>query len=189
MGYHDYWDKIIGISNELSSVNVSYWSQYSHMGTWQFWVILGLMICPLILLFFTVDRFRIFEIFFFGFIVHLLWAYIDIALTRETYLIHTYFIIPLFPFALSVTASALPVGFILLYQYCTNRNKNFYLHTIWLSVMFAYVFASFEEILGLLELRKGLLKYHLFLIDIAVAYIAFLATKLILKLKQRETNK
>jgi hypothetical protein len=179
MEYEEYWEQIKDKSEELNSIISSYWSTYSNMGTWQFWMVVSFLVLPLILLYFTVDRKRMFELFFFGYTVHMLWTYIDLALERYGYFIHTYFLTPVFPMALSMTASALPVGFLLIYQYCTNKKKNFYLYTLLLSAVFAFGFASLEYRLGLSEFNKGMNQTYLFLIDVGIALISFWFTKLI----------
>lgn len=179
MEYEEYWAQINDKSEELNSIISSYWNTYSNMGTWQFWMVVSFLVLPLILLYFTVDKKRMFELFFFGYTVHMLWTYIDLALERYGYFIHTYFLTPVFPMALSMTASALPVGFLLIYQYCTNKKKNFYLYTLLLSAVFAFGFASLESQLGLLEFNKGMNQTYLFLIDVGIAFISFWFTKFI----------
>lgn len=185
MDYIEYWDKIYEKSDEYNSLITSYWNDYSHMGTWQFWVGMFLLIAPLILLYFTIDRKRIFEIFFFGYTVHILWTYVSIVLERYSYFVHHYFITPILPFTLNITVSILPVGFLLMYQYCTNSKKNFYLYTILLSAVFAFGFASIEDWMGLVDFRKGANQLHIFFIDIVIAFLAYWFTKLIIKLKGR----
>ncbi|MDQ0300388.1 hypothetical protein J2S78_002835 [Salibacterium salarium] len=186
MEYKEYWMQIYEKSEELNSLTSSYWNDYSNIWTWQFWVVVFLLVFPLILLYFIVDRKRVFELFFFGYTVHVLWTYTDIILEGFRYFVHTYFLTPLLPLALNMTASALPVGFLLLYQYCTNNEKNFYLYTLLLSGVFAFGFATIEEYLGLLEFEKGMNQLYIFLIDIAIAYIAYWGTKLILKFRVRD---
>lgn len=181
MEYRDYWNQIYEKSEELNSLISSYWNEYSHMGTWQFWTVVFLLVAPLVLLYFTVDRKRMFEVFFFGYTVHIFWTYIDIVLERYGYFVHTYFLLPVLPFALNMTASALPVGFLLLYQYCTNNNKNFYLYSLALSLVFAFVFTAIERYFGLLEFNKGMTQFYVLLIDLAIVYISYWFTVLIRK--------
>jgi hypothetical protein len=184
MDYQEYWDQIYKKSEELNELTTSYWNHYANMETWQFWVGIALLVFPLIFLYYTIDRKRIFEILFFGYTVHVFWTYIDITLESYTYFVHKYFLAPIFPYALNLTASVLPVGFLLLYQYCSNNNKNFYLFTLLLSAAYAFVFASIEEYLGLLEFRKGMNQFYVFLIDVAIAYLAYWLTKFVLKLRK-----
>ncbi|PWU70334.1 hypothetical protein [Gracilibacillus dipsosauri] len=190
MGYNEYWEQIYSISEELNSLITAYWDDYSNLSSWQFWVVLFIMIIPLVILYFTVDRQRIFELFFFGFIVHMLWSYCDTILSLYKYFVHTYFLTPLLPYAQNMTTSLLPVSFILLYQYCTKHKKNFYLYTLFLSAFFALLGTPIEEYFGFVKFDKGLLPLHIFFIDVAIAYIAYWGTKFVLSLNQRsEKNK
>jgi hypothetical protein len=183
-----YWKQIYEQKDKLNGLYSSYWDRYSDFGTWQFWIVVALLVAPLILLYFTVDRKRIFEIFFFGYTVHLFWTYIDIALGRNGYFTHKYFLTPVLPNATNMTASVLPVGFLLLYQYCTNHKKNFYLYSLVLSAVFAFGFASIEKYLGLVEFRHGMNQFYVFLIDIGIVYISCWFTKYMLKLKVDVTS-
>ncbi|AXF55742.1 hypothetical protein [Salicibibacter kimchii] len=183
MDRQELWEQINNKSDDLHTLVASYWEQYSHIITWQFWVVASMLILPLILLYFTVDRKRIFEVFFYGYTVHILWSYTSIVLARLGLLVHPYFIIPMLPYGLGMTASAIPVGFLLLYQYCANQNKNFYLSAIILSAFFGFGSVSIESYLGLTELNQGMNLFYIFLINLVIAYIAFWFTKLVWKIK------
>ncbi|MBT2638733.1 hypothetical protein [Bacillus sp. ISL-39] len=183
MSYQDYWQQISEKNDELSQLISSYWSQYSDMGNWQFWLVLAVLVLPLILLFFLIDRKRIFEMFIFGYTVHILWTYIEQVLANYNFFIHTYFLSPWFPPALSMTASALPVGFLLIYQYCTSHNKNFYVYSLLLSAVFAFGFATIEQYIGLVKIERGMNQFYIFLIDIGIVYTSYWFTRLILKIR------
>nr|WP_263326824.1 hypothetical protein [Neobacillus sp. Marseille-Q6967] len=185
MDYNQYWSKIYETNEKLNSLVTDYWHHYSSLGTWQFWVVLGLFIIPLIIVYFSVDRSRIFEIFFYGYTVHILWANVEIIFGNKSLFIHTYFLSSYLPNPLSMTASVLPVSYLLLYQYCINHQKNFYLYSIFLSALYAFVFAPLEEYIGLLDIRKGMNLFYLFLIDVAIAYTAYWFTRFILKLRNQ----
>lgn len=188
MTWTEFWNEIYKNNDQLNSLYSSYWHQYTGIGTWQFWVVLVSLVVPLAAVYFFVDRKRIFELFFFGYTVHVLWSYTDIALGRSGYVTHKYFLLPILPNAMNITPSVLPVGFLLLYQYCTNKGKNFYLYTALLSALFAFVFAQLEEYIGLLTLQKGMNHFYLFFIDIGIACIAYWFTKLILRLKEKAAS-
>jgi len=83
VSYKQYWGNIHEQSDKLQELLSSYWHQYSDFGNWQFWVVLASLVLPLVLLYFTVDRTRIFEVFFSGirFICfgHILILYLDEA--------------------------------------------------------------------------------------------------------------
>jgi hypothetical protein len=188
MSYKEYWNEISKQSGELNSLISSYWHDYSSLGTWQFWVVLSLLILPLVLLYFTVDRSQIFLLFFFGYTVHILWAYTDIILERYGYFVHTFFLAPVFPHAFNMTVSALPVGYLLTYQYCINHNKNFLVYSLFLGALFAFGIAPLEMLLGILKTGKGLNLFHIFLIDSVIAYIAYFFTKIIKRLSDVKTS-
>ncbi|WEG12488.1 hypothetical protein PU629_20695 [Pullulanibacillus sp. KACC 23026] len=182
MHYRELLNQIYDKKSELNSLLSIYWNHYSNLGTWQFWVIVATLILPLVLLYFTVDRRRIFEIFFFGYTIHVLWTYSDIVLEKYNLFIHTYLLAPFFPIALNMTTSVLPVGFLLVYQYCTNRQKNFYLYTLVLSAFFSFVLGTIEYLLGMSEFKNGMNEMYLFLIDVVVTYVSYWFTKFIKKL-------
>ncbi|TLS51696.1 hypothetical protein FE782_14465 [Paenibacillus antri] len=175
-------DLIIGLREQFAETAHSYWGHHSDPTSWQFWFVASSLLLPLIILFFAVDRRKIFELFFFGYSVHMLWTYTDIALENWAYFLHHHFIFPFLPMGFNVSASLIPVTFILLYQYCINRNKNFLLLSIALCAAFAFGFAPLEKAIGILELRKGMNYFHVFLIDIAVSYTAYGMTKLVVAL-------
>ena len=183
MNYKEYWDRINEINGQLHSLYSSYWDKYSDFATWQFWIILLSLLVPLIILYFMVDRRRLFEILFFGYTVHLLWAYIDLALSRTNFLTHTHFLTPVLPNALNITGSFLPVGFMLVYQYATNRKKNFYILTVLLSAVYTFICANIEKSMGLVTFHGGINVIHLFLLDLFIVFVAYWFTRLLLKFR------
>lgn len=188
MSFDQKLNELNKLKNEVNLLTEDFWSDYSNLGTWQFWVILSLLLIPIIILYFAIDRKRIFEIFFFGYTVHILWSYLNIMLERYSFMVHPYSLTPVLPYALNITTSFLPVGFLLVYQYCTNNKKNYYLYTIALSAIFAFGFAPVEMSLGLLQLNKGLNFFYIFIIDIVIAFVAYLFTKMLLKWKGKITS-
>lgn len=188
MGFREYWDEIYVKTEEFNELVSSYWNAYSNMGTWQFWVTLLLFVLPLVLLFYKVDRGRIFEVLFFGYTVHILWTYASLILERNNFMIHPYFLSPALPYSLNMTVSILPVSFLLLYQYTTKHNKNFYLYSILLSAVFAFGFTTIEKWMGFLELYKGANSFHIFLVDLAVVFISYWFTLFIKRLKDNHAK-
>jgi len=173
MSVKQYWKEINKASEKVSSLMHSYWREHSDWGNWQFWVILLCLLIPLIVLLVKLNRNRTFEILFFGFTVHMLWTYTDLSLIRLGYIDHKYFLIPFLPQALGITASLIPVAFMLVYQYCINQNKPFIIWTTVLSAIFAFCFVPIEMSLGLVSIFKGFNIVHIFFIDIAISMIAY----------------
>jgi hypothetical protein len=179
-----HYDKIFNKKEELSELVTEYWLKFSDMGTWYFWFNIATLLTPLIILYFCIDKKRIFEVSFFGYTVHVLWTYTDIALSKENYLVHPHTLFLFLPIGFTVTVSLIPVAYMLLYQYCTNKGKNFYLYAIALSLVFGYGFGALSESLELLKMHKGMKLTYLVIIDIAAAFTAYWLTKLFIKLSK-----
>ncbi|WP_042148290.1 hypothetical protein [Paucisalibacillus sp. EB02] len=182
MDKNQFWIDIYERSLGLDSSLISYWKEFSSIDSWQFWFVVLLLITPLFILYFAIDRTKMFEILFFGLSVHMLWTYVDIVLGSSTLFVHQYFIIPILPFAFSITSSVLPVGFMLVYQYCLNHNKNFYIYTILLSAVFSFGFLSLERLMGLVDFNRGMNEIYVFLLDLGVVYLSYWLTIFIKKL-------
>jgi hypothetical protein len=172
-----YWNEINKLSEKVSSLMNSYWQKYSDWGNWQFWVLLLCMLVPLIVLLIRLDRKRTFEILFFGYTVHMLWTYTDLILIRKGFIDHDYFLLPFLPQGLGITSSLLPVAFMLVYQFCINHDKNFFVFATGLSALVAFVFTPIERAAGLVSLVKGLTIVHFLFIDLFIAMAAYGLTK------------
>src|SRR5699024_3232398 len=65
---------IRSISRELSQYQIEYWHLYSYVGMWQFWVEVLMIIIPLIILFFSIDKSKAVLLCFFG-LNYQVWLY------------------------------------------------------------------------------------------------------------------
>jgi hypothetical protein len=178
MNENQLYDKIYEQKDQLLHLVTEQWNANSGINTWYFWFNIASILLPLAFLYFKIDKKRIFELSFFGYSVHVLWSNVDSILYKANLLNHPHPPHYLLPIGITVTAVLLPVTFMLLYQYCSNRGKNFYLYAIIGSLIFAYGFGSISLKVDLLRMHKGMNLHYLFLIDVAVAFIAFWATKL-----------
>ncbi|WP_100012470.1 hypothetical protein [Lentibacillus sediminis] len=178
------YNEIYETKDRLASLYSEYWSNFAGPETWYFWFNLASVVLPLVLLFFVIDRERIFEISFFGYSAHMLWLNTDTILSAQNFLTHPHGISHLFPIGITVTAVLFPVTFMLLYQHCTNKGKNFYLYAVIVSAIFAYVLGGLSDLLDLLRMHKGMNLTYLFLIDVAVVFVALWATRLFLRIKR-----
>lgn len=188
MSYQEYWSKIKNLYTELDQVTNAYWQDHSSFGEWQFWAVVAITVIPLLILIKYVDRERLFEVFFFGFAVHIMWNYAGDILELKRYFIHTYFLAPMLPSIFNMAASALPVAFLLVYQYCTNHDKNFYLWIAVASAVFAFGIAYLENLVGLVEFGRGFNYFHLFLVDLAVVLPAYWFTRFLVYIKRKSTS-
>src|SRR5699024_9850908 len=59
----------------LSQYQIEYWHLYSYVGMWQFWVEVLMIIIPLIILFFSIDKSKALLLGFFGLNYHVWFSY------------------------------------------------------------------------------------------------------------------
>lgn len=184
MSEEQLYNKILEVKEQLHNLQRTYWELTTSFDTWRFWFLLGSMIIALIILYFTVDRKRLFELTFFGFTIHVLWANTDQILTSLNYFSYPHSFTYLMTTGFTSTTVVFPVVFILVYQYCLKKGKNFFLYTIVLNLLFAFGMGPLYVYLGFLDMNKGMNYGFLYLIDVVVVFIAFAFTKFFKMMKQ-----
>ncbi|RKD25760.1 hypothetical protein BEP19_02115 [Ammoniphilus oxalaticus] len=189
MEYNEYWDEIGKTREKLISLLVNYWKDFSSFSDWQFWFVAFSLLAPLVVLYFVVDRTRIFEIFFFGFTTHMLWAYSNIMFEKVGLIVRHYFLIPFLPASINITASLLPVSYLLLYQRCTDRQKNFYWRAVVLAAVIIFGFVPLQQAMGFIETKQWMNLGILFFLDLLVVYLAYWFTKYLVRLNNQEKRK
>lgn len=166
---------------------LEYWELYSHMGTWQFWFIFILLLTlPLIVLYFTIDRRRIFLIGFYGFSINVWFTFADLIGTRLGWWEYPYMLIPFTPSFFSINSAVVPVVFMLFYQWSLNQNKNFYLYSLVASLIFSFGFNPLLVSLDFFRLNKGVNYFHLLLIYIGVFLLSKLITSVFLNMQKNQ---
>ncbi|KKI89108.1 hypothetical protein WQ54_28205 [Bacillus sp. SA1-12] len=168
---------------KLAEQWIDYWREYSSFDTWQFWFNAAMIVLPLIILYFTIDRKRIFLLGFYGFNIHVWGAYLDALVTRYNYIGYPYKAIPFLPFNVSIDTSFAPVLFILIYQWTLEKKKNFYLYTLFLICFLAFLFRPLSVAHNLFLLGKGANYVHLFFGYIVIVLISKGITNLFLYMK------
>jgi hypothetical protein len=171
-----------------SYAGIDYWQRYS-FGTWQFWVNVAMLILPLVMLYFLIDRKKALLLGFFGFSVHILFTYIDSFGASFGLWNYPFKALPLLPVSFALDVSLVPVSFMLLYQWTLNNNKNYYVYFIGLSVVFAFIFKPIMTSLGLFQLNRWAHYYHLFLGYMIISVLSKWITNLFLHfLKEGERS-
>lgn len=156
MTKNEFLTKAYQQQQQLTDTLIAYWNRFNWFDSWQFWLVVGLLIIPIVVLFISIDRSRLFMLGFFGFCVHVVTTYADLLGTRLGYWSYPYFPIPLLPTALGLDASFIPVTFILLYQWVTDKQKNYYVYALLLGAAFALIIKPLMNHLDLFRLHKGL---------------------------------
>ncbi|MFC0471684.1 hypothetical protein ACFFHM_14575 [Halalkalibacter kiskunsagensis] len=187
-------ENINKLQTKVNEMTDEYWVQYSDLSTWQFWYHLAWIIIPLVVLYRYINRERFFEILFYGYTMHVIFTYNDSFLVRYGYVDHPYMVLSQFPFSLTVNAAILPVIYMLLYQYCTDRGRNFYLWSLavsavvglaWVEIHKQLNLFQINEKMNILQLRNELLNVYIFLGNYIVSIIVLWITRLFLTIKKK----
>jgi hypothetical protein len=172
------FDHLNHLYKDASKTAHQYWLSYSNMGTWQFWFLSAFIIVPLTALYFLLDRKRALLIGFFGLNVHVWFQYIDTFGVTNGLWNYPHKLVPFLPVNLALDTAIVPVTYMLVYQWTTKHNKNFYLYGTALSMFLSFVFKHIMASLGLFELYRGMNYLYLFLLYLLTMVISKLITDL-----------
>jgi len=164
-------------NQETVQLQVDYWNMFSNMGTWQFLVHVLATIIPLILLVIFIDKRKMLLLGFFGFSYHVLFLYVATAQLQMGLIEFPYHMIP-FAQIFALDAALVPIGYMLLYQWCLNRGKNVYLYALVLSAVFAFVM---KPIMVTLDLFR-MFGWTNYLVLFGLFYLYFLLSLFVTKL-------
>ncbi|MCP1158777.1 hypothetical protein ACQCVH_18050 [Bacillus infantis] len=171
----------------LSSEQIEYWKEYSSFNDWQLWAVIIILIVPLILLYFKIDRSKILLLGFYGLNYHIWFAYTNSIGIRLGLWEYPYELLPVLP-SFALDASFVPVMFILLYQWTLNHKKNFYLYSLLLSAVFAFVIKPILVSLDFFRMFKGVNYFHLFLCYIAFFLVAKIITNIFISMQKNRAE-
>ncbi|MEQ6376555.1 hypothetical protein RZN25_06900 [Bacillaceae bacterium S4-13-56] len=184
-GQQQLFDKINSLQKEVTQLQEEYWWSYINIDSWQFWVMLLMLVIPLVVLVLVLDKQKLFLLLFYGYSVHILFGYIDSFGTHNDFWSYPYFLTPFFTYSVSLDVSLVPVAFILTYQWTLNRNKNFYLYSLLLSAFLSFIFKPILVAADLFVLFGQTNYFHLFLIYCLIFLLARLMTNFFLFLQKR----
>jgi hypothetical protein len=159
---------------------LEYWMNFSNATTWQFWLNLALLVFPLIVLYFFIDKRNALQIGFFGFNVHVWFTYVDQFGVLHGLWQYPYKVIPFMPVSFVLDVSLVPVTYMLVYQWITKHQKNRYLYLTLLSAAFAFIFKPIMSSLDLFRLYEWMNFVYLFCGYLIVMLISIWITALFL---------
>ncbi|SFI36716.1 hypothetical protein SAMN02799624_00627 [Paenibacillus sp. UNC496MF] len=177
--------KTVRMLKDTTDAMSDYWTSYSNLGTWQFWLLLVLLIVPLIVLCAYLDRSKALLIGFYGLNVHAWFHYSDLATTTHGLTNYPYKFMPFLPVGLALDTSIVPVTYMLLYQWTVNRGKSYYLYAVLMSALFAFVVKPVMVSADLFAILNGMNYVYLFLLYVAVVVVAKLITDLFVYAQKR----
>lgn len=178
-------DEILNKQDTIFTMWMEYWKDFSTWETWQFWAIVLMLVIPLIVVIFAIDKRNAFHIGFFGFNIHSWTTYSDAISVRFGFASYPYQAIPIMPVNFALDASLIPVSFMLLYQWCLKHNKNFVLYGVVLCLIYSFLFKPLLVSLDLLQLHKGMNYFYLLLFYLAILFLSIAITNLFKFLKRK----
>jgi hypothetical protein len=178
------FDKIVELGKQGQKALNQYWLDYSLYASVEYWLMVLFLIGPLILLFFKIDRTKIFRIAFYGYSVHVFFGYEDLYGRNMGFWNYPFPVLPALP-GISLDSSLIPVTFMLVYQWSINHKKNYYLYAIMTAVILSFAFKPMLVGLGLFKLYGNFHYTHLFLSYLSVLILAKLMTDFFVWMKSR----
>lgn len=182
------FEQISKWEERVTHLSIDYWLNYSHIYTWQFWFLIGLLVVPLVALFILLDRRKAFHLGFFGLNVHVWFHYIDLYGEINRLWGYPYKVIPFLRSSFALDSAVIPVSYLLLYQWAINRGKNYYFYLTGLCFFFAFLFKPALVEFGVFRLYKGVNYFHLFLCYLVVMLLSVAFTKLFQFLQDTSTE-
>ncbi|GGM38055.1 hypothetical protein GCM10011351_25290 [Paraliobacillus quinghaiensis] len=182
---HENFEEINQMQEKVAQLQEDYWLSYTNIDSWQFWVMVLMLIVPLIIFILKIDRSKLFLLLFFAFNIHVWFAYIDAFGVRRGFWEYPHSLTPYFPFSLSLDGSLVPVAYMFVYQWTLNKKKNFYLYAIALSAIFSFGLKPLLVSINLFGLNKGMNYFYLFLLYCLMFLISKLITNFFLKLESK----
>jgi hypothetical protein len=181
--------KLIKEQQEGAGQWLKYWQEFSAFDTWQFWFHVVMFLAPLIVLYFAMDWKRALQLGFYGFNVHVWFTYIDDFGSTQALWTYPYKMIPYIAHSVGLDASLVPVSFILLYQWTTKKNKNYYLYTLLLSLFLSFILKPIFVMHNLFKFNAWVNYIHLFLSYIVIIVLSKVITDIFLYLQKNADKK
>ncbi|MDD9265736.1 CBO0543 family protein [Paenibacillus sp. GCM10023248] len=172
------FEELLTKEKSISTSWVDYWHQFSNAQTWQFWFNLALLLLPLVVLWFALDRKKALQIGFYGFSIHMMATYIHMFGERNYIWAFPYKIVPYLPTSITLDASFNPIVLMLVYQWTLNHKKNYYLYSAIMCALFSFVFKPLLSVFDLFHLYGRMNYFYLFLLYFLVTILAKLITDL-----------
>lgn len=156
------FDKTVKMKNEATDALTDYWHEFLLYFSLEYWMMITILFVPLIVLFFRIDKNKIFLIGFYGYSVHVVFAYIDIFGQNNGRWNYPFPILPVLP-GLAIDSSLVPITYMLIYQWTLNNHKNYYVYSIIAALIFCFIFKPLLVALGLFKMYGNTNYLHLFI--------------------------
>ncbi|MEH6993746.1 CBO0543 family protein [Neobacillus drentensis] len=181
--------KLIKEQREGAKQWLHYWQEFSAFDTWQFWFHVIMFVTPLIILLFAMDWKRALQLGFYGFNVHVWFGYFDDFGATQALWTYPYKMVPFVAHSLGMDASLVPVLFILVYQWTTKHNKNYYIYTLLLSLFLSFILKPIFVMHHLFKFNSWANYFHLFLTYIVIIVLSKAITDFFMFMQKKAQEK
>ncbi|MEN6326554.1 MAG: CBO0543 family protein [Syntrophomonas sp.] len=176
-------DKLLSdMELQLTHARIENWLHHD-LFTWQWWLLVSVLIVPWFIWWHYVDRKRVVEIALFGAIILIISSFLDSVLSEFVMWSYDYEIIPVWPRLISADFSVMPITYMFIYQY-SKEWKDFLLIMIFVAAAFAFIG---EPILMWLKIYKLHQWKHIYSFSIYIA-LGIFTRYLILTLRGKQNQ-
>lgn len=175
------FEQIIDTQNLSIQLQNQHWLKYE-VFTFQFWLLIAMLILPWFIWWKVVDRKRFYEILVFGLLVITVVTFLDEVGCQLNFWEYRFDIEPLFPRLIPINFTMLPIAYMLVYQYFANW-KSYILANIIMAAIFAFIGEPIFIFLDIYELLNWKIIYS-FPIYILLGVVLKLALIPIMKVQR-----
>jgi hypothetical protein len=183
-GIEQEFDKIVKFNDKAHHALVDYWKSNEIYLSLEYWMMVAILVVPLIILFFRIDKSKLFFMGFYGYSFHMLFAYTDAFGRNMGFWNYPFPIFPIIP-GLALDSSFVPVMFTLIYQYTLNHKKNYYVYTIIAAAIFSFGFKPILVGMGMFKMYGEINYQHLFISFIPMIILGKFIVDVFLRVEKR----
>ncbi|MBB6452436.1 hypothetical protein HNQ94_000881 [Salirhabdus euzebyi] len=177
------------LQSDLMNAWMEYWNAYSDFNTWQFWVIVGFLLIPLVLIILFLNREKAFFLGFYGFNVHVWFTYADTIGGSFNAWFYPYKVFPFLSTSFALDVSLVPMAFMFTYQWVLKYKKNYYIAATVMAAFLSFVFKPILVAMNLFQIGEGVTYYHLFVFYLLIAFVSKWITNIFSGFEQSEIRK
>jgi len=160
---------IAAAEHQLTYLRIEEWLHHD-LFTWQWWLLLAVLIIPWFLWWRKVDKTRLLAIILLGMLVFIISSYLDAVLSELGLWQYHYWTVPLWPRLIAADWTVLPITYMFIYQKYGSTWKGFITAMTVTSALYSFGGESFLMWIGVYELH-GWHHYYSFPIYLAIGIL------------------
>lgn len=173
------YEQIREVHKELSEMRLEYWIHHN-LFSYQWWLLLIVLIVPWIVWWKYVDKNKIGQILLYGSLLMILVTMLDDFGVESHLWSYPYQLINLLPRLISIDQGIIVIAHMFLYQYFPKWKKFLLANTV-MAIIFTFIFEPITVWLGIYKLENWRYIYSLPIYIIKASFIKWLVDEVILK--------